>query len=597
MSLSEALSLTRLERFPSFPEWQRRLNDIFGLTPIVGFGSFTGSTFEGDSQPWGRCRLRGAALTRLDTADGFTAVTSSLPKKIPDRGVLLLFRVAFGNGSALPQQTGSFQLEIDGRPALTFTKARDRQIWRGSGTTFLFIPELARAAPPGEILVLDQQLTVDTWAIEGVGLLWIRPNEVTPGKPLTLRVVADPPMPSLNWVRFGSPNESFIAFLHEADIVSLISEIERPAERRPGRPLFGDIHNHTGDGTTGIICGRGTRESAMLYARDAAGLDFCCLSEHDFQLGDGEWELLQDFNDRLNAPGSFVTIHGYEWTSASYGHRNVYFRERGGPFMRTSDRSPKPNDWMGQLGRGDHQFKPEVVWNQLNAWGGDAMTVPHHPTSAIWPLSLPAAFNPRYDRLVEIYSSWGDSLHTSSPLNVYVQYVPELEISRLIDRFPIGFIASSDSHDGHPGNAQGNEWRDHIFHPAGSGYVAVWADDFSRDGIFDALFNRNCYAVTGGRLVLSVSLNGHQMGTIVRPSELTERPSLEVSVSTILPCEKVEIFDGPRLVHVESLGAVREATVEWTDRDWAPGEKHTYYTKITRADGEQAWSSPIHVRD
>jgi hypothetical protein len=392
--------------------------------------------------------------------------------------------------------------------------------------------------------------------------------------------------------------------VHEAEVERLLRGEREPRALGDGRLLlFGDLHNHSAETQTGFNDGTGTRAEALAYARDVSRLDFCCLTEHDFALGESEWELLQDANDEWNAPGAFATLHGYEWTSASYGHRNVYCRERGGPFVRTSPRTPgaigwaAPNafeEWKGNpLERGPHQYHPEVLWRALDEWGGAALTIPHHPAIAEWPLSLAQAFDERYDRLVEIYSIWGNSLHADSPLNVHTQFVPELEISRWVERFPIGLLASSDSHDGHPGNAQGHP-HPNGFHPAGSGLVAVQAEELSREAVFDALYDRRCYALTGGRTSLDVRLHGQPMGATIKAASLRERPVLEVSVGASLPLGDLDVFDGTRRVHSERLEA-RTAHVVWTDHGWQPDEARTYYVRVRRADGEHAWSSPIRL--
>jgi hypothetical protein len=51
----------------------------------------------------------------------------------------------------------------------------------------------------------------------------------------------------------------------------------------------------------------------------------------------------------------------------------------------------------------------------------------------------------------------------------------------------VGFLASSDSHDGYPGVAQDKRSHPHLFHDLGSGWIAVLADSQDRHAVFDAL--------------------------------------------------------------------------------------------------------------
>jgi len=595
-----------VKRHPTYAEWEattrrkRRVAPVRSLAPVVGGAAYPAT----GTPPWARSQLAGAWLLRLQDTGSLAWRTADVPADIggrsnEDTDVVVLFRLGFGNGSPVPQQTGAFRLSVNGRPILSFTAVKDRRRWRGHGGELLFSPDLARAAfRPGEGLALDQQACHEAWAAEGSALLRIRRDLVTPGQPVELRIEAAPPVPSATWVRVGIQ-----AFDYEAmacdDALDVLLAPAFPPQVGDRLVLFGDLHNHTGESALpGVSCGRGTRRQALAYARDIAGLDFCCLSEHDWQLADGEWEALQDLNDEWDTPGSFVTIHGYEWTSSSYGHRNVYFPERGGPFVRSADHRSVPDfeQYLAEANaRGDDERTPRVLWDSLDRWGGPAITIPHHSSAAMFPLSLEQFFHEGYDRVAEIYSTWGDSLHHHTDRNVHAQRVEDLELARFVDDYPIGFIASSDSHDGHPGNAQGHDHRPHLFHHHGSGQVGVHAAEFTRQAIFDAVHDRRCFALTGGSMVLDVSLNGHPMGANVPADALRQAPVLSVSVDSGAPCREIEVFDGRRLVHVEAARGPGPARFEWEDTAFR-GEG-TYFVRVTREDGEVAWSSPIRVRE
>lgn len=583
---------------PTWEEWDTATRTKRGVVPLRCLPAASGGApYQGSSPPWARCQLAGAWLLRLSDAGPLAWRTVDVPEDAGDSDVVVVFRLAFGNGSPLPQQTGAFELGVNGRPLLSFTATKDRHRWSGEGGELLFLPDLARAARPGEALVLDEQLAPESWAAEGFGLLRVRRGRLNTGEPLDLEILPAPQTPSRQWVRLGLPAFDFEIQACDAALDQLLSPDTPP--RIGGRQiLFGDVHNHTGEGGwPGLSCGVGSRVDALSYARNVAGLDFCCLSEHDWQLADGEWELLQDLNDEWNHPGRFVTLYGYEWTSSSYGHRNVYFADRGGPFVRSGPHRPDPDPdlYLRTVNaRGVHQGDPHSLWSALDSWGGRAMTIPHHSSAAMFPLSLEDYFHETYDRVAEIYSCWGDSLHHDTDRNIYAQRIQSLELARFVENYPIGFIASSDSHDGHPGNAQGHEHRPHLFHPGGSGQVAVHAEDFTREAIFSAIYDRRCYGVTGGRILLDVTMNGHPMGAEVGIDTLTQVPVLTVTVDSGSPCQQIEVFNGGQLVHVERLNSPT-AQLNWED----PGRPReaTYYVRVTRDDREVAWSSPIRARE
>src|SRR5690606_25195286 len=81
-------------------------------------------------------------------------------------------------------------------------------------------------------------------------------------------------------------------------------------------------------------------------------------------------------------PGEFVTVPGFEWTSANHGHRNVYFREVGAePFQSVRPGSPRNTIEDGAP-------TPLDLWAYLDHQGIPAITVPHHMSVAWFPLSL-----------------------------------------------------------------------------------------------------------------------------------------------------------------------------------------------------------------
>jgi hypothetical protein len=587
-------------RHPTFTEWVALTRAKRGVAPVRAVGPVAGGTaYAGAAPPWAQCQVAQAWLLALGDTGTMAWRTEAVPADLGDEDVVVPFRLAFGNGSPLPQRVGAFDLSVDGRRLVSFVAGKDGRRWESVDglSALLFSPDLVRAAPPGHGLVLDDQLRSESWAAEGVALVRLARGLVAPGRPLELSMSAAPPTPSRTWVRVAFPEFEFEAMAIEPALDELLAP-RTPARVGDRQVLFGDLHNHTGEGgPSGRVCGVGSRVEALTWARDVAGLDFCCLSEHDWQLADGEWELLQDLNDEWDAPGRFVTIHGYEWTSSSYGHRNVYFPGRGGPFVRSSihEMVPEAGEYLVAVNeRGDDDRDPPSLWDALGRWGGRAMTIPHHSSAAMFPLSLEEYFNADYDRVAEIYSCWGDSLHHDTDRNLSAQRVEELELSRFVERFPIGFIASSDSHDGHPGHAQGREHRPHLFHHHGSGQVGVHAEDFSREAIFAAVYDRRCFGLTGGRIVVDATLNGHPMGATVSAAALGQRPVLSVSVGSGVAGGSVEVFDGRRVVHTEPVRD-RQAAFDWEDGAFR-GEG-TYYVRFTRPDGEVAWSSPIRVRE
>ena len=268
-----------------------------------------------------------------------------------------------------------------------------------------------------------------------------------------------------------------------------------------------------------------------------------------------------------------------------FGHRNVYYRGLDAPFFypwKTKDIA-KADAWDA--------LTPETLWKQLDEWGGRAITVPHHPSFTLHPFCW-EYWNERYDRLVEIYSCWGSSEYPDNELPGHASdHYARSDIRDGLARYRFGLIASSDGHDGRPGNNQSPGLKHHhMYHHLGSGRAAVLAPELTREAVFDALHDRRCYATTGEPIVLDFSCDGNGMG-----GELPEgtAPIFDCYARGTCSVRKMEIVKNGRPAATFPAETTEERHT-WTDP--APEDGPTcYYLKVIQRDGEMAWSSPIWI--
>ena len=131
-----------------------------------------------------------------------------------------------------------------------------------------------------------------------------------------------------------------------------------------------------------------------------AGLDFYALTDHEFQVNTEKADEYFALADKYNQDGRFVCLRGYEFSNILYGHRNVYFRDRDAAMICNN----KVNNALGMDPKTVRT--PDELWSELEATGFKFMTIPHHSSAASHPLTW-EFHSARYDRLVEIYSTWG----------------------------------------------------------------------------------------------------------------------------------------------------------------------------------------------
>jgi hypothetical protein len=352
---------------------------------------------------------------------------------------------------------------------------------------------------------------------------------------------------------------------------------------------FGEIHCHTAlsDGMRSI-------DDLYTFARDVQRLDFASATDHEshiygYSLAPDMWPLVREAAGRYNEPGRFVTLLGYEWAALQAGslsgHYNVYYRGDDGPFLTSSD--PATASLAGLL-------------QALRAYGRPALVIPHHPLACKNAAGRPdptltchwRAHDRDLIRLVEIYSKWGCSEEVPPEFRPLFFSQPGHAVRDALQRgYRLGFTAGSDGHVAMPGSLhqEGGNLR-----YAQSGLVAVYAPALTREAIFDALSARRCYATSGPRIVLDLSLNGHPMGSEVEVAAVDAPRLLSLEVNGTTPIDRVEIISAGQ-VRWRCAGGGRQS-LSWQTLDRSPLRGPVYYyARVIQADGERAWSSPIWV--
>lgn len=394
---------------------------------------------------------------------------------------------------------------------------------------------------------------------------------------------------------------------------------------------FGDPHGHSNLSLCGVCVGRDllsyniyihsslikeylerrdvkpedTVDEFYEYARDQAKLDFAALTDHDFSMTDEMWALIKKKSSDWYSSGKFVTFSAYEWTSAAYGHRNVYFLTDDGPLIRCVEYGSRPSKTRG--------ITPRELWNRLRKAGVKAMTIPHHPPITQFPIDWDY-YDPEFDRVVEIASLWGVFEYYGNPF--YCLTSDNLPRRFVLDAlemgYKLGFVGGSDSHDCRPGsklraaikrnapknyrlNSLSNSFALYFFtNPIRPYLTAVYAKDLTRESIFEAIAQRRTYALIGSKAKLEFNIDGHLMGEEVKVDDPSYRPTINVIVEGEVDLDRVEIVKNGKVI-LKKLCKGRQMSLKYVDES-APSRRYNYYyIRVFQRDGSRAWSSPIWI--
>ncbi len=379
----------------------------------------------------------------------------------------------------------------------------------------------------------------------------------------------------------GSPASGF-----EAESNPLLVS---PAGRRV---LWADLQNHSG-----LSDGSATPDDLLRYAREIAALDAAAVTDHDhwgMRFMDREpaiWRRTLDAVDRRHDPGRFVAFAGYEWTNWVEGHRHVVFFE------------PTTDAVAGLLlSSFDENFdEAGELWRGLDGARVRALTFAHHsagdPIATDWSRSPPTGLEP----VTEIVSVHGSSESADSPGVVIRGALEGNHVRDVLDHgYRLGFVGSSDGHDGHPGLA-------HLASPSG-GLAAILSDDATRAGIYEALRARRTYATNGPRIVVRASYAGWPIGADIPAAAaaagevgpIAGVPERSLVARAVAPAEiaRIEVISrqsaaGAGAVAGEALcpEGERECSLTVGLPEFRPGGY--LYLRVVQEDGGAAWTSPF----
>jgi len=454
--------------------------------------------------------------------------------------------------------------DIADPPSLRLVAGPALRLWTTLG------PSLIAPGAPVRVTVapLDGSDNLDESFAGEVELFWVREGELVDSLGIaTLRPRA---RGTMLWTgRAPERPGRYRALARHADLGEAQSN-PTTVRSNPGsrRLVWADLHGHSA-----LSDGTGAADDYHFYARHVAGLDAAALTDHDqhglFPLSAAAWAEQQAVARRYHEPGVYVAVMGYEYTNWVTGHRNVYFRDEGGPVRA----------WTDSL-----YDTPSELFAALDS--SRALTVPHHTAGQPIPIDW-AHHDPALEPVVEISSVHGVSERVGAPGAVRGAKAGHTVIDALNRGYRLAFIGSGDGHVGHPGRR---------LEPFPWGMAGLWVDELSREGIFRALKRRSVFATTGPRIVVRFALEGVPMGGVVRIDAAEPAPLVAIGeVLATAPIERIEIVQmGEARANLEPEPGPLERRFRLL-LEVQPGDY--LYLRVSQRDGAMAWSSPIWIEE
>lgn len=339
-------------------------------------------------------------------------------------------------------------------------------------------------------------------------------------------------------------------------------------------------------------------ETCLRHIRDERALHFFAASSFESQeeTSNDTWKTISQNIAEFNEEDRFTTFLGFQWVGVEKeeGVRHFLYAKENKPILRKKD--PKNNS-LKKL------YK--------SATPKEFIAIPSFTMGKGYEYDF-HNFSPEFERVVEIYNAWGSSEITKKEGNLYpinspdssgVKETPDGSIRKaLLNNHRFGFVAGGlDDRDIYTELFEGNQTQ---YFP---GLTAIISTEQSREAMFEALYQRSCYATTGARIIVGFYLAGIPMG---KETSTADKPGLTVNrhlsgyVVGTGDLNRVEIIRNGQVIKTFEPDSY---SLEFTYDDLTSLEKIVfnpkdkkapfvyYYLRVIQEDGHIAWSSPIWV--
>lgn len=413
---------------------------------------------------------------------------------------------------------------------------------------------------------------------------------------------------NLNWKLFV-PETGFISlpnlYFNEAGIytIKLYNPLTKETFRSPPIKCFPDNNKHL---FWGQLHGESERydsteniDSCLRHFRDEKAMNYYAVSpfEESEETTNENWKAIIQNVTEFNEDDRFITFHGIQWIGAPHkeGIRILVQAKDIKQPLRKKDTK------LTSLDKLYRSLSPKEL-----------ISIPSFTMGKGFEYDF-KNFDPNFERVVEIYNSWGSSECTKkegNPIPIEsnskkgIQENAEGSIQKaLLNNCRFGFVAGGLDDRGVYTDLFENDQEQYP-----PGMTAIIAQEHNRSSLFEALYQRSCYATTGERMIVGLTLAGHGMGkeisTVDKPGLIINR-HLVGYVAGTCTITKVEIIRNSKVIKIfePNEGYAFDFTYDDSDpldkvviqsKDKRPPFVF-YYIRVTQEDGHMAWSSPIWV--
>lgn len=340
-------------------------------------------------------------------------------------------------------------------------------------------------------------------------------------------------------------------------------------------------------------------DSCLRHFRDDKALNYYATSpfEDQEETPNELWKTVTQTASEFNEDDRFTTFHGVQWQGAPHkeGIRQIiYLKDIKQPLRKKEGK----NSTLAKL-------YASAAPKEFISIPCFTMAKGHEDNFSLW--------DPQFERVVEIYNSWGSSECTAkegNPIPIAsdtkngVHESAEGSIQEALNKnCRFGFVAGGlDDRGVYSGLYEGGQRQ----YPPG--LTAIIAGEHNRASLGEALYQRSCYATTGERILLGLYLAGHGMGkelsTAEKPGLLFNRHLMGFVAGTA-NLVKIEIIRNGEVI--QTFEPEEGYASDFTFDDMDPLDKVSlkgkdkkppfvyYYLRVTQEDGHMAWSSPIWV--